>query len=111
MPLKNPGHHSATNKKGLQALTCSPGGSRDGISPERWDLIVFGSKFFLGLLPIEWVIFRPFEAFWKMEVIHSPGAASFNLRDRCGAVDNFLTFWSFCQNRLCFSLENIYQKF
>jgi hypothetical protein len=64
-----------------------------------------------GLLPIEWVIFRPFEAFWKMEVIHSPGAASFNLRDRCGAVDNFLTFWSFCQNRLCFSLENIYQKF
>ena len=23
MPLKNPGHHSATNKKRLQALTCS----------------------------------------------------------------------------------------
>jgi len=47
---------------------------------------------FLGLLPIEWVLFRPFDAFWKMEVIHSPAAASFNLRVRCGAVDNFLTF-------------------
>jgi len=24
MPLKSPGSHSATNKKGLQALTCNP---------------------------------------------------------------------------------------
>jgi hypothetical protein len=33
-----------------------------------------------------------FDAFLKMKVIHSPGAAPFNQLGRCGAVDNFLTF-------------------
>jgi len=45
----------------------------------------------MGLLPIEWVIFEPFDAFFNMEVIHSPGVASFNQQGRCGAVENFLT--------------------
>ena len=61
----------------------------------------------MGLLQIEWVIFgllgprsrdtmnallyKPMP-FLKMEVIHSPGATSFNQQGRSGAVDNFLTF-------------------
>ncbi len=66
--------------------------------------------FFEGLLQIEWVIFgllgprsretkdallyKPMP-FLKMEVIHSPGATSFNQQGRSGAVDHFLTFNSY----------------
>jgi len=65
---------------------------------------------FPGLLQIEWVnfgllgprsrdtknalLYKPMP-FLKMEVIHSPGATSFNQQGRSGAVDNFLTFNSY----------------
>jgi hypothetical protein len=57
------------------------------------------------------VIFEPVYAFLKMEVIHSPGAVSFKQQGRCGAVDNFPTLSFFCQNGLCFALEDSYQYF
>ena len=60
--------------------------------------LFFGGKESLlieALLQIEWVIFAPFDAFLMMEVIHSPGATSFDQQGRSGAVDNFLTFNSF----------------
>ena len=41
--------------------------------------------------------FSSLDAFLKMEVIHSPGATSFNQLGRSGAVGNFLTFASSVQ--------------
>jgi len=42
--------------------------------------------------------FWVFNAFLKMEVIHSHGATSFNQLGRSGAVDYFLTFNSFVRS-------------